>query len=1497
MNDSVNPNHIGDDSVQRTSLGRRLQHALTGGPNRRFPGLHSPPGGAASTSLLANRRLALPILAILALLAASLLFLLPGGLLHAQDDSTIEYAEGGTGPVAVFTATDPESAGAITWSLATGSDAEDFEIDKASGVLTFAESPDYETPGDADSNNEYTVTVVATDEDGIASNEVVTVGVTNVEEPGEVTLSAVAPYPGVRLIATLADTDKVVAGSEEWQWSRSASENGSYAAIEDADKATYDPTSGDVGYYLRATVAYDDEEGEDKSMEATSAHEVQAVNVPNNAPSFPDQNPDEDGDQSDAATRMVVENTDSGEDVGDPVEAQDANGDILTYTLGDTGVDEAFDIDQATGQIKTKADLDTEVTPSYTVTVMAMDPAGLNNSITVTITVTNVNEPPDITGAVEPYAENGDGTVAIFTAMDPETETAGEIAWDFSGTDAALFELDNNNGELTFNDPPNYEMPGDADGDNVYEVTVGATDSDGIRGVEDVEVKVTNMEEDGTVTLSRVQPRVGVPVTASVTDVDGAVSGVKWQWYNESVLTQNAIEDATSDTYTPVVVDVGRTLWARASYTDPQGPDSASGAPADANVVAVDIRNKAPMFAADQDADTDGEQAEAARTVAEDAVASVNGGVVTATDPNAPGDILTYTLGGPDASSFDIDAMGQITVGAGAKLDFETKSTYLVTVIATDSFGLWDSVEVIITVTDVNEGPTITGTTEVEYPENGTGSVAVFTATDPENAGAIAWSLADSGDAGDFEIDKANGVLTFAESPDYETPGDADSNNEYTVTVVATDEDGIASNEVVTVGVTNVEEPGEVTLSAVAPYPGVRLIATLADTDKVVAGSEEWQWSRSASENGSYAAIEDADKATYDPTSGDVGYYLRATVAYDDEEGEDKSMEATSAHEVQAVNVPNNAPSFPDQNPDEDGDQSDAATRMVVENTDSGEDVGDPVEAQDANGDILTYTLGDTGVDEAFDIDQATGQIKTKADLDTEVTPSYTVTVMAMDPAGLNNSITVTITVTNVNEPPDITGAVEPYAENGDGTVAIFTAMDPETETAGEIAWDFSGTDAALFELDNNNGELTFNDPPNYEMPGDADGDNVYEVTVGATDSDGIRGVEDVEVKVTNMEEDGTVTLSRVQPRVGVPVTASVTDVDGAVSGVKWQWYNESVLTQNAIEDATSDTYTPVVVDVGRTLWARASYTDPQGPDSASGAPADANVVAVDTRNKAPMFAVDQDADTDGEQAEAARTVAEDAAASASVNGGVVTATDPNAPEDILTYTLGGPGASSFDIDAMGQITVGAGAKLDFETKSTYLVTVIATDSFGIWDSVEVIITVTDVNEGPVITVAGENVAPEFADSEDGARSVAENTVAGEDIGNPVAARDANGDALTYTLSGTDAASFDIDQATGQLKTKADLDYETKASYAVTVTATDGDTASDSIDVTITITVTDVDEMVTGDDLVDRYDADDSGDIGKTEVLKAINDYLFGEGDEAISKPEVLRLINIYLFG
>ena len=42
------------------------------------------------------------------------------------------------------------------------------------------------------------------------------------------------------------------------------------------------------------------------------------------------------------------------------------------------------------------------------------------------------------------------------------------------------------------------------------------------------------MDEVGTVTFSAVQPRVGVPLTASLTDIDGGVSNVTWQWYRRT---------------------------------------------------------------------------------------------------------------------------------------------------------------------------------------------------------------------------------------------------------------------------------------------------------------------------------------------------------------------------------------------------------------------------------------------------------------------------------------------------------------------------------------------------------------------------------------------------------------------------------------------------------------------------------------------------------------------------------------------------------------------------------------------------------------------------------------------------------------------------------------------------------------------------------------------------------------------------------------------------
>ena len=99
------------------------------------------------------------------------------------------------------------------------------------------------------------------------------------------------------------------------------------------------------------------------------------------------------------------------------------------------------------------------------------------------------------------------------------------------------------------------------------------------------------------------------------------------------------------------------------------------------------------------------------------------------------------------------------------------------------------------------------------------------------------------------------------------------------------------------------------------------------------------------------------------------------------------------------------------------------------------------------------------------------------------------------------------------------------------------------------------------------------------------------------------------------------------------------------------------------------------------------------------------------------------------------------------------------------------------------------------------------------------------------------NNAPVFTEGTSTTRSVAENTASGQNIGTPVTATDADtSDTLTYTLGGTDASSFAIVSASGQLQTSAALDYETQASYAVTVSVSDATGGADSINVTINVT-------------------------------------------------------------
>ena len=1566
-------------------------------PNKTSQSQTTPDRSGAST--LVSRRFGFPLLALLAALAASLLFLLPGGLVQAQDDDVM-YAENSMDPVATFTATDPEGR-PVYWSLATaavdGAEVTDDDVAdyayfmiSADGVLSFNFSPDYEMPrGMAltdENSNTYNVVAVASDDAPGAGGmiemayEKVTVMVTDVDDMGMVTLSAQQPQVGVALMASLMDDDATAEQITEakWQWEQTSAMDEPWAVILDETAATYTPGEGVIGKYLRATATYTDKHDSDKSEMAVSANKLRASQEGvNSNPVFPS-----------VITRDVPENSPPGTNVDAPVTAADPDGagEVLTYSFEgeDNVIHEAFfSIDPATGQItvgpQTMLDADGG-NSEYMVTVRANDPSvdlsatPLTGTATlaVTITVKDVNEAPTVNlGATRITQMEHDEdlvdtpfdlAVAIGTygAMDPESVAGACVAasctWSLKGPDSGDFVIGNVGSEpdfafgaLRFKEAPNYEMPADANGDNMYEVTVVVTDA-GVDGKNKmtaergVVIEVTNVDEDGTVTLSSDHPKVDIELTATLTeDIDGGVTDLTWQWYDGTIepndLTSAAIEDATSATYTPAVGDLEDTLTARAAYTDAEG-EGKSATMAATMVVIENLDNRPPEF---EDADT-GTTRYVIETAMEGALVRLNADgttlgdtgddPVTATDPNEDGDtsLLAYTLGGADEGSFDIDSTtGQIDVGEDAELDYETKKTHTVTVTATDPSQASATITVTIMVVGADEAPEIVGeNVEKDYTENGTGQVHRFTARDPEGR-KVYWSLkqdedTNSPDTGDFSISDS-GVLTFNTPPDFDAPADDGDENTYVVSVVASDDapgadrtageaSGMVSEKKVTVTVKDVDERGELTVSSRYPQASVSLTATLSDDDLDDTERTTITWKWYATRSGG-TPISGEITETHTPAAAGQ---MRVTATYDDGNGEKTLTKVVS---VRAVPTDANSTTitFPAD-----------IEREVVENLRAGTNVGPPITATDpdsADSGKLTYTLTTDGSGN-FAIDWATGQLKTTQPLDAEAGDlsdgAYTVTVTATDPWGVasNPAATVTITVKDVNEAPTVNlGATRITQMEHDEdlvdtpfdlAVAIGTygAMDPESVAGACVAasctWSLKGPDSGDFVIGNVGSEpdfafgaLRFKEAPNYEMPADANGDNMYEVTVVVTDA-GVDGKNKmtaergVVIEVTNVDEDGTVTLSSDHPKVDIELTATLTeDIDGGVTDLTWQWYDGTIepndLTSAAIEDATSATYTPAVGDLEDTLTARAAYTDAEG-EGKSATMAATMVVIENLDNRPPEF---EDADT-GTTRYVIETAMEGALVRLNADGTTlgdtgddpVTATDPNEDGDtsLLAYTLGGADEGSFDIDSTtGQIDVGEDAELDYETKKTHTVTVTATDPSQASATITVTIMVVGVDEPPVISVGGLAVS---------GRSSIDYNENGMGMVETYTATGPNAAMATWSLSGDDAGDFRI-SSDGILSFRSAPDYEMPMGgengdsniYMVTVNADDGTYMSMR---DVTVRVRDVDEAIVGDTLLAKYDSNpQNGRIDRDEVLDGIEAFFLNISPKL--REEVLDLI------
>ena len=706
--------------------------------------------------------------------------------------------------------------------------------------------------------------------------------------------------------------------------------------------------------------------------------------------------------------------------------------------------------------------------------------------------MTAVDEGPEITGATTYTVPEGQELGgASFTARDPEDAGAAVTAWRLAGSDAGDFTITDtgqNSAQLTFRNTPDYDRPADSNRDNEYLVTIRAYNGS-TYGSLDVTVTVTDQNEAEPVVTGRETLSFRENTSADTrlytyraTDTDRDAT-IAW-----------SVRGTDGGDFT---ISTGGELFFSSIPDHEQASDSDSDNVYEITVVASDGSNKGTLAVTvtvtdvNEGPEITGIQSLsfAENTATDRVLASYTG-----RDPEDPtAEITRWSVTGRDGGDFSINEDGELTFrnppDHERPADSGRDNVYEISVRASDG-RVYGAHDVTVTVEAVDEAPEFQrgSRASFSYRENGTSTLYTYRATDPEGA-EVAWSVGGT-DGEDFTIttdSSGRGILSFKEAPDHDDPADDDRNNEYEVTVVATDQTGHATNLPVTVTVTDVNEGPVIadtgTNTAITVQENHdQVLATYAATDPEDPGLKISRWSVTGRDGGDFSISEAGELTFRNPPD----------------------------HERPADSNRNNV---------------------------------------------------------------------------------YEVTVRASD-GRYYGTLNVTVTVLAVDEAPEFQRNTQDsfaYQENGTPAIYTYRATDPE---GSDVTWSLSGTDSNAFSI-GTTGVLTFNTSPDYEDPTDSDRNNVYELTVEASDEQSNPARLDVTVTVTNLTDARAAIRGTAQ--VGETLTAETSGIadKGRRDKVdfKYQWLADD----KDIEGATDSTYEVSDEDEGQTIKVRVTYTDNAG--------------------------------------------------------------------------------------------------------------------------------------------------------------------------------------------------------------------------------------------------------------------------------------------------------------
>jgi hypothetical protein len=1300
----------------------------------------------------------------------------------------------------------------ITFSLAD--DSLGFSIDASTGVVT----TNTDFAADYENTQSQSFTVVATDGAGNASEQVVSVAINNLDE--------VAPS------ITSGDTGTAVnenSGADQVVYTATASDT-DFNGLEDITFSLADESLGfsidaDTGVVTtNADFAADYENTQSQSFTVVATDVAgnaseQVVNVAIN-------NLDEVApviNSGDTAT-AIDENSGEGQVVYTATASDtDFNGaEDITFSLADDSL--GFSIDAATGVVTTNTDFESnfEDAQSQSFTVVATDAAGNASEQVVSVAINNLDEvAPSITSGDTGTAvnENSGADQVVYTATASDTDFNGAEDITFSLADDSLgFSIDAATGVVT----TNADFAADYENTQSQSFTVVATDAAGNASEQEVSLEINNLDDTAPIIMSG--------STAIAIDENSGADQVVYTAtaYDSFDVSDTPITFSLAAGSDPALIidsltgDVKLTTdpdyEAQSSYSFAVVATDAAGNESEAQSVTLtinDLDDAAPTITSGDTAVTIDENSGSGQVV------------YTATADDSADDVsdtpITFSLSSDSDVALSIDsATGEVTLSTDP--DHEAQSSYSFAVIATDAAGNESEAQsVILEINDLDDAaPTITsGDTAITIDENSGSGQVVYTATADDSLDDVAdspitFSLSDSSDTA-LSIDSATGEVTLLDDPDHETQ------SSYSFAVIATDAAGNESfPQSVTLDINNLDE--------VAPSIDSGDTATAVDENS---GEGQVVYTATASdtdfndlEDITFSLADDSLGFSIDASTGVVTTNTDFAADYENTQSQSFTVVATDG----AGNASEQVVSVAINNLDEVAPSITSGDTGTAVNENSGADqVVYTATASDTdfNGlEDITFSLADESL--GFSIDADTGVVTTNADFaaDYENTQSQSFTVVATDVAGNASEQVVNVAINNLDE-------VAPVINSGDTATAIdensgegqvvYTATASDTDFNGAEDITFSLADDSLgFSIDAATGVVT----TNTDFESNFEDAQSQSFTVVATDAAGNASEQVVNVAINNLDEvapsitsgDTGTAVNENSGADQVVYTATADDSADTSDGFLFSLADDSlgfsidastgVVTTNAdfaadYENTQSQSFTVVATD------AAGNATEQE--------------VSLEINNLDEVAPVINSGDT-------ATAIDENSGEGQVVYTATASDTDFNGAEDI-TFSLADD-SLGFSIDAStGVVTTTADFAANYEDAQSQSFTVVATDAAGNASEQVVSVAINNLDE----------VAP-FITSSATAIAIDENLGADQVVYTATAYDSADtSDGVTFSLVGTDAAAFSIDNDSGEVTLIADADYEVQSQFSFTIVATDG--AGNASSKLVSLAINNLDEV------------------------------------------------------